>query len=251
MPASSSEAFDDSCLGGFGEELMISEEERIVEAYRKRHDDATIYSLFNSGQLFMVQQLEKAVIKSLRRHQISSLLDRKVLEVGCGTASPLRRLINYGAKPENLCGIDILQNAVEEAKAINPNMDLRCGNAENLPFDNQSFDVVMQFTVFTSVLKDAIKGRIASEMLRVLKPGGIILWYDYFLSKPTNQDVKGIGKREVVRLFPDCTFDFNKVTLAPPIARAIAPHSFLLCYLLEKMPFLRTHYLVVIKKKTT
>ncbi len=37
-------------------------------------------------------------------------------------------------------------------------------------------------------------------MLRVLKPNGIILWYDYFISKPTNPDVKGVGKREIKRL---------------------------------------------------
>ena len=94
-----------------------------------------------------------------------------------------------------------------------------------------------------------MKSRVAGEMLRVLSPGGMIVWYDYFVSKPTNADVKAIGREEITRLFPDCTFDFRKVTLAPPIARAIAPHSFLLCYLLEKIPLLRTHYLVAIKKR--
>ena len=109
----------------------------------------------------------------------------------------------------------------------------------------------MQFTAFTSILENRMKRNIAEEMLRVLKSDGIVLWYDYFLSKFTNPDVRGIGKREIRRLFPNCTRDFNKVTLAPPIARAVAPYSFLLCYLLEKMPWLRTHYLVVIKKKSS
>ena len=45
-----------------------------------------------------------------------------------------------------------------------------------------------------------------------------------------------------------CIFDFSTVTLAPPITRLIAPWSFLVSYLLEKIPWLRTHYLVVIKK---
>jgi len=58
--------------------------------------------------------------------------------------------------------------------------------------------------------------------------------------------VKGIGKSEILRLFPNCKFNFNKITLAPPIARAIAPYSYLASYLLEKLKFLNTHYLVVI-----
>jgi hypothetical protein len=61
-------------------------------------------------------------------------------------------------------------------------------------------------------------------------------------------DVKGIGKKEIISLFPNCKFDFNKITLAPPIARIIAPYSYLVCYLLEKLKIFNTHYLVVIKK---
>jgi ubiquinone/menaquinone biosynthesis C-methylase UbiE len=159
--------------------------------------------------------------------------------------------MKYGAKPENMHGIDLLPNAIEEAKRISPGIDFRCGNAESLPFRSESFDIVTQFTMFTSILDNGMKQNAAQEILRVLTPMGVILWYDYFVSKPSNRDVKGIGKVAIERLFPNCTFDFNKVTLAPPIARTIAPHSFLLCYLLEKIPWLRTHYLVVIKKESS
>ena len=85
-------------------------------------------------------------------------------------------------------------------------------------------------------------------MLRVLKADGIILWYDYHMNNPKNPDTKGLRRKEIEGLFPDCIFDFHRVTLAPPIARLIAPWSFLVCYLLEFIPWLRTHYLVVIKK---
>jgi hypothetical protein len=86
-------------------------------------------------------------------------------------------------------------------------------------------------------------------MVRVLKPGGVILWYDYFVSKPSNRDVRGIGRDEMNALFPDCYFDIKRSTLAPPIARALAPSSFLLCYLLEKIPLLKTHYLALIRRR--
>jgi ubiquinone/menaquinone biosynthesis C-methylase UbiE len=225
------------------------EEDRIRLAYHKRTDDEAVYSFFNPGHLFIAQQLQREMIKVFQRHEISPLSNKRILEVGCGTGGRLRELVNYGAQPVNLCGIDLLPNAIEEAKATAPNMDFRHGNAEALPFEDKSFDILLQFTMFTSILDVKMKQNTAKEMLRVLKPSGIILWYDYFVSKPNNPDVKAIGKREIINLFANCTFDFDKVTLAPPIARALAPYSFLLCYLLEKIPFLRTHYLVVIKKK--
>lgn len=226
----------------------MNEVERIKLAYKKRHSNGVVYSFFNPGHLFLAQQLRRELIRLSQLYQQNSISSKKILDVGCGTGWLLREFINYGARPEDLCGIDLLPNAIEEAKRISPNIDFKCGNAETIPFGSESFDIVSQFTTFTSIVLDGMKQNIAKEMLRVLKPDGIILWYDYFVSKPTNPDVKGVGKGEITRLFPNCTFDFSRVTLAPPIARAIAPHSFLLCYLLEKIPFLRTHYLVVIKK---
>jgi ubiquinone/menaquinone biosynthesis C-methylase UbiE len=228
----------------------MSEEERIRLSYGRRYADDVTYSLFNSGQLFMTQQLEKDVVRLLEQHGMRPLENRKVLEVGCGTGWPLRELIRLGANPENLCGVDLLPKPVEEAKRLSPNVDLRCGNAEHLPFSGESFDIVTQFTMFTSILDASMKRQVAMEMLRVVRTDGMVLWYDYIVSKPTNHDVKGIGKKEIIRLFPNCTFDLRRVTLAPPLARAIAPYSFLLCYLLEKIPLLRTHYLVAIRKKT-
>jgi len=58
--------------------------------------------------------------------------------------------------------------------ALSSNIDFRCGNAEELPYEDESFDIVMQFTVFTSILDNEMKIRIAKEMLRVLKPKGIL-----------------------------------------------------------------------------
>ncbi len=179
---------------------------------------------------------------------MNPLRDKKILDLGCGAGGELRNFIQYGALPENLYGTDLLEDKIEQAKMLSPNIDFRCGDASKLPYEDESFDIVMQFTVFTSILDEKMKRRIASEMLRVLKPDGIILWYDYFISKPTNLDTRGVRRREIKRLFPNCIFDFHRITLAPPIARAIAPWSWLICYLLEKLSFLRTHYLGIIKK---
>jgi len=39
-----------------------------------------------------------------------------------------------------------------------------------------------------------MKKKIAGEMLRVLKPSGFILWYDYHMNNPKNPDVRGLRK---------------------------------------------------------
>jgi hypothetical protein len=94
-----------------------------------------------------------------------------------------------------------------------------------------------------------MKPNVARKMLRVLKRDGTILWYDYHMNNARNPDVRGVGKREIQALFPDCSIDLRRVTLAPPLTRLLAPYSWLVCYLLEKIPLLCTHYLGVIRKR--
>src|SRR5215467_6730268 len=81
-----------------------------------------------------------------------------------------------------------------------------------------------------------MKRQMASEMCRVLKPDGLILWYDYHMNNPWNAGVRGVKKREIHRLFPGCSIDLRRITLAPPFARWIVPRSWLLAYLLERLP---------------
>jgi len=85
-------------------------------------------------------------------------------------------------------------------------------------------------------------------MLRVLKPDGLIVWYDFHVNNPKNRDVRGVKKQEIRELFPACQIELRRATLAPPIARTLASYSWLLCYLLERIPLLCTHYLGAIRK---
>jgi SAM-dependent methyltransferase len=228
-----------------------SEIERIKQAYARRDllDKNKLYTNFNPSALFISQQRERALIKALKRTGIDTLSNKRILDVGCGSGGVLREFVRYGASHDNLYGIDLLPDRIESARKISPDIDLRCGNAEELPYENKLFDIVLLFTVLTSVFDPKMKKNIASEALRVLKPAGIIIYYDYRYNNPWNPDVRGIGKNEIRSLFPDCGLNFSLTTLAPPIIRVIAPYSWLLCYLMEKIPLLRTHYLAIIRKK--
>jgi SAM-dependent methyltransferase len=134
------------------------------------------------------------------------------------------------------------------AKSYVLRRQVQCGVPETT-FPNDTFDLVLQSTVFTSVLDSSMKQQIASEMLRVVKRDGFILWYDYHVNNPWNTDVQGVKRQEISQLFPGCLIKLQRITLAPPLVRLLAPYSWLACYLLGKVPWLCTHYLGVIWKE--
>jgi ubiquinone/menaquinone biosynthesis C-methylase UbiE len=196
----------------------------------------------------MAQQRERRILALLRRYGFT--VSNTILEVGCGTGQWLRDFIKWGARAENITGIDLLEDRVSTARRLcPPAVSIQCASAAHLPFANERFDIVLQSTVFTSILDPNVKKRIATEMMRVVKPEGLILWYDYHVNNPWNKDVRGIKRREIYQLFPSCRIDLERITLIPPLARAVAPYSYLTCYLLEKFPPLCTHYLGVIRKR--
>jgi ubiquinone/menaquinone biosynthesis C-methylase UbiE len=229
-------------------ESLRAEESRLQQAYARRRN-GHLYSRFNPAHLLMVQERAKRLLSLLARYGCESLERKKILEIGCGTGDLLRDFIKWGARPENVVGIDLLPERVAEAIDLCPKaMQIYQGNAATLEFSNESFDIVVQSTVFTSVLDLNVKRQMASEMCRVLKSDGLILWYDYHMDNPRNSDVKGVKDREIHALFPECEIHLQRITLAPPIARFLAPYSWFVCCWLSKIPWLCTHYIGVIKK---
>jgi len=226
-----------------------SEETRIRSVYAKRQG-AFRYSWFNQAHVFQVQKLERDILAVLRATHFEHLQDKRILEIGCGEGQWLRQFLKWGACPEKVVGIDVLQDRVLRARQLCPQgVQIHCVNATRLPFDNVSFDLVVQFTVFSSILDVAVKEMVAREMLRVLKENGLILWYDFFVDNPSNPDVRGIRKHEITHLFPGCRIEFRRVSLAPPLSRLFAPYTWLGCYALERLQMFNTYYLGVIQKK--
>ena len=233
----------------FSGESLATEERRIHQAYARRRS-GNLYSRFNRAYLFMVQEREQRFLRLLARYGFAQLETKKILEIGCGNGDLLRDFIKWGARPENLVGIDLIADRVAESINVCPKaVKIHQGNAAGLQFPDEMFDLVLQSTVFTSVLDPGTKQQMAAEMCRVLKTNGLILWYDYHMDNPRNPDVKGVKLREIAALFPRCEIRMQRITLAPPIARRLASHSWLLCYFLSKIPWLCTHYIGVIRKK--
>lgn len=227
----------------------MGEAERILKRYQRRQLlPAGRYTLFDPGNLFIVHQRERLLLSMLVRQGLSDLSIIRILEVGCGDGWWLRRFLEYGANPENLAGVDLIPQRVERARHLSPNIRVEQGDASQLAYEDRSFDIVLQSTVFSSILDDGMRHRVAAEMLRVLRPGGLIIWYDLMMDNPRNPDVQGLRRHEVEALFPGCRFEFRRTTLAPPLARRLAPVSWTACQLLSFPFFLRSHYLAFIHK---
>jgi ubiquinone/menaquinone biosynthesis C-methylase UbiE len=226
-----------------------AEEARIQEAYARRAAAASRYIWFDAGHHFMVQELEQRLLAALERHGMAPLHARRILEIGCGNGHWLREFIKWGASPENLAGVDLLAERIAHACRLSPpGVALISGNAAQLDFADGSFDIVLQATMFTSILDRALKEQIAAEMVRVLKPDGLVLWYDFRVNNPRNPDVRGIERAEIEGLFSKCRVTLERTTLAPPLLRALAPYSWLGCYALSALPWACTHYLGTIRK---
>ena len=140
---------------------------------------------------------------------------RRVLEVGAGRGGGAYYVARY-RKPASLVGLDYSRNAVDLASRFYqiPNLRFIEGNAEKLPFPNQSFDVVY------NVESSHCYGNMAAfitEVYRVLKPGGILAWSDLRTPKTMRTDE---------RIFQDSGFQIRfKENITANVLRALALNS--------------------------
>ena len=216
------------------------------EQRKQRLAESDLYSLFNRANLFIVQERQREVLTLLKKNGITDLSNLLILEMGCGGGGVLTEYLGFGASPENLHGVDLLVDRLLHAHHNLPGSGFAKADGQSLPYLSKTFDLVLQYTAISSILDLEIRRNICSDMLRVLKPSGMILSYDFWLN-PTNKQTRGLRLSEIRSSFPRCHIDHQKITLAPPISRRLVPISWLLSAFLEKLTVLNTHYLVAIR----
>jgi ubiquinone/menaquinone biosynthesis C-methylase UbiE len=213
---------------------------------QQRLAGSDLYSWTNPAALFEVHQRQRAVLKALRAHAQPDLSQARLLEMGCGRGGVLKEFLNFGMLPAHLHGVDLLPDRLLQAQAGLPASPLAEADGQALPYPPHSFDLVLQFTALSSILDERIRQAVCREMLRVLRPSGLILWYDFWLN-PTNPHTHAIRPPEIRQFFPTCAFEFHRLTLAPPLARRLVPLSWTLALLLENLRIFNSHYMVVIR----
>lgn len=133
------------------------------------------------------------------------------LDVGCGTGA-LTGTIAARSTPDRLAGIDLSAGFIEVARnTLGPDVDLRVGDAQALPFDDAEFDAVVSGLALNFVPEP---DQAVAELRRVTKPGGTIALYvwDY---------AEGM---EMIRTFWDVA-----VSLDPSVVALDEANRFPLC----------------------
>lgn len=232
----------------------MSQSERtnqVQEIYQEWSQDESkrkLYSVFNAAELHARHSRERVTLSMLNRIGRTNIEECSILEVGCGRGNQIGDYLRWGCLPGQITGIDILPDFIAEARARYPGVSLMEGSVLDLPFEDASFDILSQGTVMSSLPDEADREKMAEEMTRVLKPGGLLLWFDFRYPSPGNRNVKPIRAGELRALFPDYEVHLRSLTLLPPIARRIAPVSSTLASLLEIIPPMRSHYRGVLIK---
>lgn len=229
---------------------MTEERGRILDEYarREREVDKDLYAPWNAAE--ENARSRRRLLAATLFHELECFPEpgEPVLEVGYGRLGWLADLLTWGLRQEDLHGIELDPARAAVARRTFPAADLRVGDAETLPWDDGSFQLVVASTVFTSVLDDGLRRRMGSEIERVLCPGGALVWYDFRFDNPKNSQVRGIGSRELRKLFPGLAGRIRSTTLAPPLGRPLAGPLPWLAALLEAFPFLRSHLVAVLRK---
>jgi len=116
----------------------------------------------------------------------------KMLDVACGAGQIAIPAARAGG---NVTGIDLAQNLVDQAraraKAEGVSIRFEQGDAENLPYENGSFDLVVSLIGAMFAPRPEL---VARELVRVCKPGGRIVMANWTPEGFVGQLFKTIGK---------------------------------------------------------
>jgi len=226
-----------------------AETEAVRARYARRAPADERYRLTSPAALLAMQERQRAMLALFARRGFGDLGALRLVEVGSGGGGNLLELLQLGFRPEHLAGIELLPQRHAAARARLPEaVRLECGDASTAAVEPASVDIVLASTVFSSLLDDAFQQRLAAAMWRWLRPGGGVLWYDFTVDNPRNPDVRGVPAARIRALFPEARLESRRLTLAPPLARAVCRLHPGLYTLFNALPPLRTHLLCWLEK---
>ena len=137
--------------------MNIFEEPEIVSNYDAYYDT-------DKGK--MVDEIEKGIIAEY----LFSLKEKELLELGCGTG---HWTAFFEEKGFDVIGIDISCEMMEKAASKGLKAKFHVGDAERLPFFDESIENVASITMLEFVKNQEV---VIQEIYRVLKPGGYAIF---------------------------------------------------------------------------
>lgn len=219
----------------------------LAERYEKRKTDHRIARhAANYTYNHFIQSERELIYLDILHSFFEDISTIRILEIGAGHGLNLHFMKKAGIPWQHIHANELLIDRLEILRADFPLIHIHGGDAAFIPTDEQHrFEVVFQSTVFTSILDVKQRTALAGKMWELLKPGGIILWYDFVFNNPSNPDVKRVTRKEIRSLFPKAAnISFKRVTLAPPIGRKVGKWY----PVFNALPLIRSHVIAVLQK---
>src|SRR6516165_4346703 len=171
-------------LAGLGIAYLLS------SAWRWVGYVAGVYFLLGAAGMLFYSKVGKLTLRERLLDQIQWKGNERVLDVGCGrgllTVGAARRLLNgkvvgmdvwkRGAITGNRAHA-VLENA--RIEHVSDRVEVKEGDARELPFGNETFDVVVSNFVVHEMNSRQDREAMMSEVARVLKPGGQVALVDF------------------------------------------------------------------------
>jgi ubiquinone/menaquinone biosynthesis C-methylase UbiE len=201
----------------------------------------------NPGRQRELRERNNSLARILAERFQYPLSECRVLDVGCGNGGLLGWFHERGVKPENLCGVDLVPNRIRFARETFPAFTFFEGNAEQLDFPDDSFDLVSAFTMFSSIFDVAIAKNVARNIGRVLTSRGVVVWYDLRYPNPWNPGIRAMTKSRIREIFPSFELQLESSTLLPPVARQLGRLTDRTYPLLASIPIMRSHYMGLLR----
>jgi SAM-dependent methyltransferase len=217
-----------------------------AEFDRGRHEIVDLERVSYADR-YLVEDCQRRLDVLLAEKLEMSLAKCRVLDLGCGFGSLLAWFHEQGVPAEQLVGVDLLPHRIALAEKRYPALTFMTGNAEHLCLPRHSFDLVLAFTVFSSILDKAMAHNVARNVRDLLSPGGAVVWYDTRYPNPWNPNIKGMTISRIRDLFPSFQLDLEATTLIPQLSRRLRSRINVVYPLLASVPFLRSHYLGLLR----
>jgi len=165
-------------------------------------DQNYIYSLRNPVGFYQRMIVLKGLIEILNRNNNIKLSEfNSILDLGCGVGYWLRVIAEIRGNAEGLIGIDLSEERLNYAKKINKNIKWIKADICNLPFEDESFDFVTAFVSLMFLTDNKSLKRGVKELARVLRNGGMSLFYDVLGKRKLSGFTRGFQIKKVKDLF--------------------------------------------------
>lgn len=227
----------------------MQEANRVLTEYYARKGNDRNDILTNPGVLFQTLALQKSVVEALWMLPINR--NWKVLDVGCGNGASLAQFLAFEFTPSCLYGIDVIPERVQEGKERYPNLNLICGDASQMDYESNSFNIVMESMIFLQMMDNALIQKIANEMLRVVEPSGYIILTDWRYGYGNKYN--GLSKKRINQLFKVGTKTTVRCSthgaLLPPIGRFLSKYLSFSYFAIQRiLPFCVAQVTTVLQK---